>query len=146
MLRFLPLLAPCIEEAVKRSGDRVFTGAEVQVSRTLQAHPRSTVFRMSDLEQQGKLNGVPCCWSALHDLVRRGEGPILCVNDLTHFDATLSFGGGMEGQMPAESMGWRPDIPVYSLDLVEDFARCPLWQAWLTRGPNGVVVSLFSMP
>ncbi len=94
----------------------------------------------------GKLNGVPCCWSALHDLVRRGEGPILCVNDLTHFDATLSFGGGMEGQMPAESMGWRPDIPVYSLDLVEDFARCPLWQAWLTRGPNGVVVSLFSMP
>ena len=94
----------------------------------------------------GCLNGVPCCWSALHDLVRRGEGPILCVNDLTHFDATLSFGGGMEGQMPAESMGWRPDIPVYSLDLVEDFARCPLWQAWLTRGPNGVVVSLFSMP
>ena len=146
MLRFLPLLAPCIEEAVKRSGDRVFTGAEVQVSRTLQAHRSSTVFRMSDLEQQGKLNGVPCCWSALHDLVRRGEGPILCVNDLTHFDATLSFGGGMEGQMPAESMGWRPDIPVYSLDLVEDFARCPLWQAWLTRGPNGVVVSLFSMP
>ncbi len=146
MLRFLPLLAPRIEDGIRRSGDRVFTGAEVEVSRALQAHRSATVFRLSDLEQQGKLGGIPCTWTALHDLVRRGEGPILCVNDLTHFDATLSFGGGMEGQMPAESMGWRPDIPVYSLDLVEDFARCPLWQAWLTRGPNGVVVSLFSMP
>ena len=146
MLRFLPLLKPEIEESTKRSGARVVTGAEAQVSRALQAHRSSTVFSLSDLEQNGKLKGIPCTWTALHDLVRRGEGPILCVNDLTHFDATLSFGGGMEGQMPAESMGWRPDIPVYSLDQIEDFATCPLWQAWLTRGPNGVVVSLFSMP
>jgi len=35
---------------------------------------------------------------------------------------------------------------ILGVDLVEDLARCPLWQAWLTRGPNGVVVSLFSMP
>ena len=134
MLRFLPLLYPAMPHT------------DASVASQINIHRKSARFGLDELMRTGVLQGVPCCWSELHRLVRAGEGPILAINDLAHFDSVLSFGDGCVGRMPAESFGWRPDIPEFDIVDIKEFAGYPCWQAWLTHAPNGIVVSLFSMP
>ena len=135
MIRFLPLLEPeSVTESTSNIADSIY------------AYRKNAQFSITDLEERGELSGIPCCWSALHKCVRERGGPMLIVNDLVPFDAPLRFEDAHVGMVPAEATGWRPDIPHWCPDMLDSFETFPLWQIWLTRGPHGVVVSLFSMP
>eukprot|EP00205_Picochlorum_sp_RCC944_P005604 CAMPEP_0182616882 /NCGR_PEP_ID=MMETSP1330-20130603/39995_1 /TAXON_ID=464278 /ORGANISM="Picochlorum sp., Strain RCC944" /LENGTH=85 /DNA_ID=CAMNT_0024836963 /DNA_START=66 /DNA_END=320 /DNA_ORIENTATION=- len=85
---------------------------------------------MSELESTGNLAGIPCCWSALHDMIQTDDAPMIMVNDLIPFDAPIRFDDNHIGIVPAEASGWRPDIPIYSHEVLDSFARIPNWQIW----------------
>jgi len=142
LIRFLPPLVPGTSADDHGEDERVIA----EVADLIFNHRKMDHFDMSDLERTGKLPGIPCCWSALHDLIRRDSSPMIMVNDLLPFDAPIRFDDRHVGIVPAEASGWRPDIPILSDGIMDSFADIPNWQIWLTRGPDGVVVSLFSMP
>jgi len=145
MIRFLPFLSPPIEVSVDESTESEVDIAIAAVADLIYAHRKRTHFTTEEIEESGKLSGIPCCWSALHEAVE-GNAPIVIVNDLVPFDSPLRFDDNHIGIVPAESTGWRPDIPHFDPDMLVPFAKFPLWQVWLTRGPDGLVVSIFSMP
>ena len=138
LIRFLPPLIPDVgaggETHISQVADLVFN------------HRKMDHFKMSELEDTGGLSGIPCCWSALHNLINSENCPMIMVNDLIPFDAPIRFDDDHVGIVPAEASGWRPDIPCIGEGVLDSFAEIPNWQIWLTRGPDGVVVSLFSMP
>lgn len=142
LIRFLPPLVP----DVGAGGE---TGEETHISQVADLifnHRKMDHFKMSELEDTGGLSGIPCCWSALHNLINSENCPMIMVNDLIPFDAPIRFDDDHVGIVPAEASGWRPDIPCIGEGVLDSFAEIPNWQIWLTRGPDGVVVSLFSMP
>ena len=141
LIRFLPPLAPDFDRNQEVEDIHVS-----EVSDLIFNHRKKGHFKMSELESTGNLAGIPCCWSALHDMIQTDDAPMIMVNDLIPFDAPIRFDDNHIGIVPAEASGWRPDIPIYSHEVLDSFARIPNWQIWLTRGPDGVVVSLFSMP
>ena len=142
LIRFLPPLVP--EPA---DGEGMAEDADVaRVADLIFGHRKQEHFTMAQLEDTGSLPGIPCCWSALHEMISQEGCPMIMVNDLIPFDAPIRFDDDHWGIVPAEASGWRPDIPILSEGILDNFAEIPNWQMWLTRGPDGVVVSLFSMP
>ena len=142
LIRFLPPLVP--EPA---DGEGMAEDADVaRVADLIFGHRKKEHFTMAQLEDTGSLPGIPCCWSALHEMISQEGCPMIMVNDLIPFDAPIRFDDDHWGIVPAEASGWRPDIPILSEGILDNFAEIPNWQMWLTRGPDGVVVSLFSMP
>ncbi|UPQ99391.1 polyketide synthase [Chloropicon primus] len=141
LIRFLPPLVPDVGPEEDDEGSHV-----PSVSDLIFDHRKKEHFTMADLERTGGLPGIPCCWSALHELINTDNSPMIMVNDLMPFDAPIRFDDQNIGIVPAEASGWRPDIPVLSEGILDCFSDIPNWQIWLTRGPDGVVVSLFSMP
>ena len=142
LIRFLPPLVP--EPA---DGEGMVEDADVaRVADLIFGHRKKEHFTMAQLEDTGSLPGIPCCWSALHEMISQEGCPMIMVNDLIPFDAPIRFDDDHWGIVPAEASGWRPDIPILSEGILDNFAEIPNWQMWLTRGPDGVVVSLFSMP
>jgi 3-oxoacyl-(acyl-carrier-protein) synthase/acyl carrier protein len=140
LIRFLPPLAP--GRGTERSSDINISS----VSDLVFLHRKEDHFKMSDLEDGGSLSGIPCCWSALHHMIETEKCPMIMVNDLIPFDAPIRFDDDHIGIVPAEASGWRPDIPILCPGILDSFSEIPNWQIWLTRGPDGVVVSLFSFP